>query len=343
MKRETFFSGPCESPRRSIFACGWVSAGLISIAYAFGTSVASAQDSQAPTVPGGLTVTAATSTSVRIGWTASTDNVGVTAYLVERCQGAGCANFAQFASTANLTYRNTGRTVLTSYSYRVRARDAANNRSAYSNVVTVVTPDTNVPTRPTGLTPTVVSSSQINLAWTASTDNVGVTGYRIERCTGTSCTNYAQIATSTASSFSNIGLAANTTYRYRVRANDAAGNVSTYSPIGTARTLVADTQAPTAPSVLTTNVISTTQIDLSWTASTDNVGVTSYLIERCQGAGCLVFTQVATSATTSYSDTGRTAGTAYRYRVRATDAANNLSGYSTIQSATTTSGTVDCD
>jgi hypothetical protein len=74
-----------------------------------------------------------------------------------------------------------------------------------------------------------VSSIQINLSWTASTDNVGVTGYRVERCQGVSCTSFAQIGTPTTASYSDSALAASTSYSYRVRATDAAGNLSVYS------------------------------------------------------------------------------------------------------------------
>ncbi len=89
-----------------------------------------------------------------------------------------------------------------------------------------------------------------------------------------------------------------------------------------------DTTPPTAPGNLTVTAVSTTQINLSWTASTDNVGVTGYKVERCSGAACSNFTQIATPTTTTYSDTGLTASTSYSYRVRATDAAGNLSTYS---------------
>lgn len=87
-----------------------------------------------------------------------------------------------------------------------------------------------------------------------------------------------------------------------------------------------DTIPPTVPTNLTATV-SGTQINLSWTASTDNVGVTGYLLERCQGAGCSNFAQIATPTTTTYSDIGLGAG-GYSYRVRGTDAAGNLSSYS---------------
>jgi chitodextrinase len=105
--------------------------------------------------------------------------VGVTGYKVERCQGAGCSNFAQIAAPASTTFSDTGLTASTSYSYRVRATDAAGNLSAYSSTASTSTPavpDTTPPTAPTNLAATAASSSQINLSWTASTDNVGVTG-----------------------------------------------------------------------------------------------------------------------------------------------------------------------
>ena len=87
---------------------------------------------------------------------------------------------------------------------------------------------------------------------------------------------------------------------------------------------------------LTATAVSATQINLSWTAATDNVGVTGYRVERCQGAGCTSFVQIATPAGTTFSDTGLTASTSYSYRVKAVDAATNVSvNYSTVASATT--------
>src|SRR5206468_120725 len=120
----------------------------------------------------------------------------------------------------------------------------------------------------------------------------------------------------------------------RVRATDAAGNLGPYSNIAGATTL-SDTQAPTAPANLTATPISAAQINLAWSAATDNVGVTSYLIERCQGAGCSTIAQIATAPTTSFTNTRLTAQISYSYRVRASDAANNLGPYSGTASATT--------
>jgi chitodextrinase len=204
--------------------------------------------------------------------------------------------------------------------------------------------DTQAPTTPANPATFVVSSSQINLSWTASTDNVGVTGYRVERCQGLGCSNFSQVATPSGTTFNNTGLSASTSYSYRMRATDAAGNLSGYSTVVSATTQVSattpppDTQSPTAPTSPMAAVVSSSQITLSWTASTDNVAVTGYRVERCQGSGCSNFGQITTSPGTTFSDAGLSASTTYGYRVRATDAAGNLSGYSTVVSATTQAG-----
>jgi chitodextrinase len=280
-----------------------------------------------------LTATAASASAINLTWTASTDNVGVTSYLIERCQGAGCTTFTQVGTSTTTSFGDTGLTTATTYRYQVRATDAAANLSGYSNVASATTADSQAPTAPGTLTATAASASAINLTWTASTDNVGVTSYLIERCQGAGCTTFTQVGTSTTTSFGDAGLTSATTYRYRVRATDAAANLSGYSNVASATT--PDTQAPTAPGTVSATAVSTSAINLTWTASSDNVGVTGYLIERCQGAGCTTFSQVGTSTTTSFGDAGLSAATTYRYQVRATDAAGNLSGYSNVATATT--------
>ncbi len=204
------------------------------------TPILQTTDTQPPTAPSNLTATSSSPTAVNLSWTASTDNVGVTGYLLERCQGSGCTSFSQIATPTGITYSDTGLTASTSYSYRVQATDAAGNLSTFSNVATVVTPalvDTTPPTAPSSLAATAISTSQINLSWTASTDNVGVTGYLLERCLGSGCTSFSQIATPTGTTYSDTGLTASTSYSYRVRATDAAGNLSNYSNTATVATL----------------------------------------------------------------------------------------------------------
>jgi fibronectin type 3 domain-containing protein len=199
-------------------------------------------------------------------------------------------------------------------------------------------PDTTPPTQPGTLTATAVSGGEVDLSWGTSTDNVGVTGYQVERCQGAGCTNFSQIATPGGTSYKDTSVSASTTYTYRVRATDAAANLSSYSNIATTTTPTPDTSPPTQPGTLNANAISGGEVDLSWGASTDNVGVTGYRVERCQGAGCTNFTQIATPSGTSYKDTSVSGSNSYSYRVRATDAAGNFSPYSNTASATTPAG-----
>lgn len=102
-----------------------------------------------------------------------------------------------------------------------------------------------------------------------------------------------------------------------------------------------DTQAPTNPANLVATTVSSSQINLTWTASTDTggSGLSNYHVERCQGAACSNFVTVYTPITNNQNDTGLTGATTYRYRVLATDAAGNSSGYSAIAQATTVAGT----
>ena len=101
--------------------------------------------------------------------------------------------------------------------------------------VTVTAPPA-VPAAPTSLTATAVSRSQINLTWVDNATNE--TGYYVERCKGSTCTNFVRIATlgANVTSFANTGLAKGSTYRYRVAAYNAGG-MSAYSNIAAATTL----------------------------------------------------------------------------------------------------------
>lgn len=301
------------------------------------TSNATTPDQDAPTSPSNLTANAVSETQINLSWGASADDVGVTGYRIERCQGANCANFVEVGQSTTLTYSDPGRSAATAYSYRVRAVDAASNFSGYSNTASAATPDNTAPTAPANLAANPAGETQINLSWTASTDNVGVTGYRVERCQGTNCTNFSEIAQPTGTTFNDTGRTPGVPYSYRVRAVDAAGNFSGYS--NTAGATTRDSTPPTSPTNLTANAASETQINLSWGASSDNVGVREYRVERCQGAACTNFTEIAQPAATAFNDTGRSPATAYRYRVRAVDTAGNLGGYSNIAAAVTPDNT----
>jgi len=201
------------------------------------------------------------------------------------------------------------------------------------------TPDTQPPSLP-GAPSVSVTASSVTLSWAASTDNVGVSGYDIFRAPGASGGSFSSVGTSSGSTFTNSGLPSNSTFRYQVRARDAAGNTSSFtSPVAaTTSGSTTDTQAPTVPGIPIASAITASSVNLSWSASTDNVAVTAYDIFRAPGASGGTFASVGTSTTTSFTNAGLSANTTYRYQVRARDAAGNASGFSGTNTVTTASG-----
>ncbi|MEM7142826.1 MAG: LamG-like jellyroll fold domain-containing protein [Actinomycetota bacterium] len=176
-------------------------------------------------------------------------------------------------------------------------------------------PDTTAPTSPTGLTATTLGSSSISVSWTASSDDVAVTGYRV-------FDGGAPIAdmTSTETTFLHTGLVAGSTHDYTVLAFDAAANESPPAGPASATTSPEDTEAPTTPGALTATATGATEITLSWSASTDDVGVASYSI---YDDGTLV--DIVLAPTTSYVHDGLAAESTHTYEVIATDGSGNAS------------------
>jgi hypothetical protein len=180
-------------------------------------TTAGAADASAPTAPGNLSAAAASATRVDLAWTGSTDNIAVTDYQIAR-------DGVTIGTSVTTSYADTTAQPSTSYSYAVVARDAALNVSPPSNTAAVTTPgggttDTTAPTAPGNLTATAPSAGRVDLVWTASTDDVGVSDYRIFR-------GGVPIATSMTTSYSDTTVLASTSYSYAVVARDTALNVS---------------------------------------------------------------------------------------------------------------------
>ena len=290
-----------------------------------GCVVAPAADTTPPTVPTGLVAVAISPTQIRLTWNPSTDNVGVTGYLV---YNADTGSVIATTTTTSFTHSGLVPGSLvpgTTHNYRVSAFDAVPNHSPWTDPpvsVTMLPPDTTAPSTPTEILVSAVSSSQINLSWAPSTDNVKVTRYIVRR-------DGVRVATPVSTSYADIGLSAATTYSYTVAARDAAGNISPYSTsVSVTTASAADTTAPSAPTGLTAAAAGSSGANLSWSASTDDVGVTGYIVRR-NGV------QVGTPVSTSYADAGLSAATTYSYTVAASDAAGNISSDSTSVSVTT--------
>jgi len=418
-------------------------------------SAGASPDTSPPTAPTGIAVSAIGASQIDVTWTAATDDVGVTAYLVERCQDAGCTTFAQVATTPGTTFGDTGLQAATSYTYRIRATDAAGNLGPYSPTATATTQAAPPPAQNLVAayafsegSGTLVADTSGNAnhgaitgaAWTTqgrfgnavtfngTTDFVSVADAapldltaagtieawvrldaigrwhgvlakgaansdaahnyaleitdtnRVACALGNGAASVVALSTATlvAGQFYHLActwngttlalfldgaLDTSTAQTLTPVANTAPLSIGQFGGnsdrlLGTidevrlyARALTladiqqdmntpvvlptSDTTPPSAPSSLIASAVSASQITLSWTAATDDVGVTAYLVERCQDPGCATFTQVATTPDTTFGDTGLQAATSYSYRVRATDAAGNLGPYSPTATATT--------
>ncbi|WP_248926755.1 S8 family serine peptidase [Paenibacillus hamazuiensis] len=261
-------------------------------------------DSQSPTAPRNLTIVSKTIGSVTLKWIESTDDVGVYSYhiydnneYIRQESSTICA----LVISPNYPHYIT-----------VRAIDRGGNLSNPSNTVYVYI-DTSPPNAPTNLAVASKSTSSADLTWTASTDNVGVIGYDIYNGT-------TLIGSSTTNSYKVTGLLASTSYTFTVKAKDAEGNVS--NPSNTVFVYI-DISPPTAPTNLVITNKTTTSADLTWTASTDNVGVIGYDIYN----GTML---VGSSPTNSYKVTGLLANTSHTITVKAKDAEGNVSEPSNV-------------
>jgi acid phosphatase type 7 len=178
-------------------------------------------DTAPPSAPAGLDATAAP-TSLTLSWAASSDNVGVSGYSLY----LGATKVATIAETR---YTFSGLTCGTSYTLGVAADDVAGNQSSISTltVATTACADTTAPGAPLGLSIRAADQTSLTLSWAASSDNVGVTGYRVYL--GTS-----SVATTTSTSFTFTGLACGSSYTLGVEAYDAVGNTSPRTTLTTA-------------------------------------------------------------------------------------------------------------
>ncbi|HEY9476504.1 MAG TPA: DNRLRE domain-containing protein, partial [Mycobacteriales bacterium] len=267
--------------------------------------------------------------------------------------GTGGRNFQSMGTRIanSVTSTNTAFGVLkmtlhaTSYDWQfVPAAGYTYSDSGSGNCHSAGTSDTQPPTAPTNVTAVATSASQVNLSWTASSDDVGVKAYRIYRGANGSTPTELVTTTTNATTYVDTTVAAGTPYTYQVAALDAAGNVSPLSaPASVTTPNNADTTPPSAPTGLAAEEVSSTEIDLGWTASSDSgTGVSGYRVYR-KASSESAFTLLATTVgngpgQTSYADTTVRASTTYQYYVTAYDGANNESAPSATVTSTTPAG-----
>ena len=290
----------------------------------------------APSAVRNLAASAVSASQIDLSWDAPSAGTTPFTYRVERAtdsaftQGLTTVN----ASVSGTSLGNAGISANTTYYYRVRAENTAGNGPYASTSATTQTPVV-TPSAVRNLAAAAVSSSQIDLSWDAPATGTTPFTYRVERATDSAFTQGLTTvhASVSGTSLANAGISANTTYYYRVRAENTAGNGPYVSTSATTQTPVV---APSAVRNLAASAVSSSQIDLSWDAPSTGTTPFTYRVERATDSA---FTQGLTTVNASLSGTslangGISANTTYYYRVRAENTAGN-GPYSTTVNATT--------
>ena len=285
-----------------------------------------AADTEAPTAPTEVTATDITTTTAKVTWTASTDNVGVAGYNVYVNDSETPVNGETLVTGTE--YALESLTAGTEYKVTVKAVDAAGNVSegAVYTFTTKNAADTEAPTAPGNVAVTDVTTTTAKVTWSEATDNVGVVGYNVYL-------NEAKVNETliTTTEYDLTALTEETAYSVRVTAVDAAENESERSEAATFTTpKTQDTEAPSVPAGVTASEVTQTGAKITWTASTDNVGVAGYNVYLGES-------RVNTSpvTVTEYDLTGLTANTEYTVTVSAVDAAGIESARSEAATFTT--------
>ncbi|HBM80413.1 MAG TPA: hypothetical protein DD426_06190 [Clostridiaceae bacterium] len=323
-------------------------------------------DTKAPTAPGDITTTIKTENSIALSWEAATDDVGVKLYEIY-------LDDIKIGETDTTSYIFNDLEAGTTYKFSIIAKDAAGNSSekavysetTYASIQTQVsesatytnnnnistnannksnnrpggdsnnqppvdnpnssTVDNNAPTKPKNLHVTGKTGYSVTLSWEASEDDKGVTAYEIYQGT-------VKIIQTDKTTYKIEGLKDYTKYIFTVKALDKAGNVSAASNAVTVKT--EDITAPTKPNNLAARNITRNSTSLTWEASTDNAGVTGYVIYQDDIA-------VGETLDTSFKITGLNSGTEYKFSVKAKDAAGNFSAAGTTDVRTIASPKIE--
>lgn len=302
-------------------------------------STGSSGGSAAPDPPSGVTANGLSSSSIRIIWNSIS---GATSYTVYRA-----SNDCAFSNVANVLppqkvspigqvmkphFTDSNLPPNTTFAYTVTANNAG-GPSDFSNIVDgttlqLVTP----PSSPTGLVVTAVSSTQINLAWSAPDYNGGaaIIGYKIERSINGGIFSVLIADAGITNTYSDTNTIPSTQYTYRVMAINANGLTSIASNSVSATTNAPPVSIPPAPTGLVASALQS-QIEISWSKVSS---ATTYRIDRAINPNS-AFVTISTVSETHFSDSNLVAGTRYHYRIYSINSAGTSATFASTDAIIT--------
>ncbi|EMF0239387.1 fibronectin type III domain-containing protein [Enterococcus hirae] len=290
-------------------------AGNVSVASNAVTARTKLASSSPPAVPLNLKVTSVTTDSVSLSWESATDSIDVIGYIIYRdnqlIQGV--------IGAEEVAYTDIGLMEDTMYTYQVRAVDQAGNISEMSNTVTAKTKPTEEilpPAAPLNLRIDDVTTNSVSLSWEAAIDDVGVTGYHVYRDD-----QLVQTLSGTDLTYIDTGLMEATTYTYKIRAVDQAGNLSEASNAVKARTkMTMEVSRPLPPTKLRSARVTEHEVALMWDAPDESKEIMSYQVYRNN-----VLVGEVAGETSLYTDKYLQENTKYSYVVKSKNKEGNLS------------------
>ncbi|HYF48276.1 MAG TPA: fibronectin type III domain-containing protein [Planctomycetota bacterium] len=282
----------------------------------FTFTTAAAPDTTPPTISS-VAASSITSSGATITWTTNEASTTQVEYGTTTAYGSSTTLVTTLVTSHSQGL--SGLSPSTTYNYRVKSRDAAGNTATSSNFTftTAAAPDTTPPTI-SAVAASSITTSSATITWTTNEASTTQVEYGTTTAYGSSTTLVTTLVTSHSQGLS--GLSPSTTYNYRVKSRDAAGNTATSGNFTFTTAAAPDTTPPTISSVAASSITSS-GATITWTTNEASTTQVEYGTATAYGSSTTLVTTLVTSHSQGLS--GLSAGTTYNYRVKSRDAAGN--------------------